>query len=96
MKAYILVFNDAQVDRKRMQQAMDRFEAVANWYAFFGNVMCLASSRSARALTRYLRQEFPELNFLITPIDPDQNGGWMPRAVWSFLDNPQPVDAEVA
>ena len=96
MKTYILVFNDAQVDRKRLQQAVDRIEAVANWYAFFGNVMCLASDKSARVLSTSLRRDFPNLNFLITPVDPEQTGGWMPRSVWSFLNDPQPADTETA
>ena len=96
MKTYILVFNDDQVDRKRMQHAVNRYEDIVNWYAFFGNVMCLASDKSARVLTQYLREEFPRLSLLITPIDADQKGGWMPSSIWSFLDNPQPASAETA
>ena len=96
MKAHLLVFNGAQVDRKRVQDVVDRLAAVANWDAFFGNVMRLASEESAAVLSGHLRGAIPDLNFLLTTIDPDQKGGWMPKSVRSFLNEPQPADADVA
>ena len=96
MKAHILVFDSAQADGKHLRKVIDQFGAIVNWYAFFGNVMCLASDRSASALSKYLREQCPGLRFLITTVDPDEKGGWMPRSIWSFLNDPQSAESETA
>ena len=94
MKAHILVFNDAQVGNDQVKRVVDRIDAVVNWYAFFGNVMCLASDQSAPTLSGHIRAALPDLNFMVTTVDPDQKGGWMPPLVWSFLDHPEMADAD--
>jgi|SRR5579875_1029403 hypothetical protein len=92
MKAHLLVFDQSQIARQEIVQKVDTMPEVENWQAFFDNVICLASEKDARSLSRLLRAEFPKLRFIITEIEPRSKGGWLPKSIWNFLNHPEPVD----
>ncbi len=96
MRAHLLVFDSTTIDQKTMKHAIDGFDAVVNWYAFFGNAMCLASEESAKTLSRQIRDLFQDLKFIVTTVNRSEKGGWMPKPVWSFLNAPQAADVEAA
>ena len=91
MNVYLLVFNASQVDRTTVQRAIDKLVLVENWFSFFDNAMCLASSVTVDELSRPIRDMFPDLVFMITTVDASTTNGWMPKAIWTFLANPQPA-----
>jgi hypothetical protein len=92
MKAYLFVFDNAQIAREIVIKRLDKMSKVLNWYAFFENTLCLASYDDAKTISRMVREAFPDLRFIITEVDPEKRGGRLPRSVWSFLDEPQPAD----
>lgn len=96
MNVYLLVFDASQSDRKTVQRAIDKTVIVENWFAFFDNAMCLASHATADILSRFIRETFPDLVFIITTVDPLMASGWMPKAIWTFLSEPRPASVEAA
>jgi len=92
VKAYLLVFDPSQTTRKEVIEKIDRMPAISNWYAFFNNTICLASAKEARSLSGLLHADLPTLRFIITEINPQSKGGWLPKSIWAFLNNPQPAD----
>lgn len=96
MNVHLLVFNASQSDRRTVQRAMDKLDVVENWYSFFDNAMCLASHLTVDELSRLIRATFPDLVFMITTVDAAATNGWMPKAIWTFLTNPQPANSEAA
>lgn len=96
MKAYLLVFDDTQVVRKVITGKLDKLPEVQNWLAFLNNMICLVSDQPARALSRLLREAFPELRFIVVEIDRGKKGGFLPRSVWEFIDDPSPAESSAA
>ena len=93
MKAYLLVFDRSQVSRDTMTDVIDRIRDIENWYAFFDNAICVASGNDARSLAQQIRAELPKQRFIITEIEAGKKAGWLPKAIWTFLNRPQPVAA---
>ncbi len=96
MRAYLLVFDEGQITRKEMIKIIDRMPEVANWHAFFGSTICLASSLEARVLASGLNRLLPDLRYIVTEVEPDQKGGRMPSSVLKFLNSPHSAEAEPA
>ena len=96
MKAYLFVFDPSRVNRDQVIRKIDRISEIGNWYALFVNTMCLASDLDSHSLSKTIRDAFPELRFIVTEVDPKHKGGWLPKPVWSFLNDPQPVESESA
>jgi len=92
MKAYLLVFDSRQFGRKLVTQRLDKMPSIVNWYAFFENVLCLASEDDAKEVSSLVREAFPDLRFLVTEVDPGKKGGWLPRSIWEFLNEPRPAE----
>jgi hypothetical protein len=96
MKAYLLVFEASEVDRKVVKAVIDTLPEIQNWHAFFGNTMCLAADIGAKRLARRINEALPQLTYILTEVQPDHKGGRIPRSVLSFLNEPQPVQAETS
>jgi hypothetical protein len=95
VKAHLLVF-DVSVDRDQVIAAVDGIKEIENWYAFFTNTMCLASTLDAKGLSKKIRERLPETKFILTTVEPSEKGGWLPKSVWSFLNRPVRANAEAA
>lgn len=93
MEAFLFVFDNSQISRKLVIKQLDKIGAIQNWYAFFENTFCLASNQDARTLSKNVRDALPEVRFIITEIDPKKKGGWLPKSVWAFLNQPEPAEA---
>ncbi len=96
MKAFLLVFDQSRIDRETVLRQIDKMHEIANWYALFGNTMCIASDLDSRSLSRLIRDAFPGLRFIVSEVDPQHKGGWLPKPVWSFLNDPDAVETEPA
>ncbi len=79
-----------------MQRQVDSLGVVKNWYAFFDNALCLASSASTEELSRLIRVAFPDLVFMLTEISFTTTSGWLPKSIWAFVADPQPAGSEAA
>ena len=94
MKAYLLIFDGSQISRETMTGVIDRIKDIENWFAFFGNVYCLASKKDAHALSRRIRTELPEQRFILTEVEAGKKAGYLPKSIWTFLDRPVGVAAD--
>jgi len=94
VKTHLLVFDSSQASRKEVIQKVDRIPAIVNRYAFFENTLCLASEEDAKSLSNLLRHDFPKPRFLISEIEPQNKGGWLPEPIWEFLNDPKPAKAD--
>jgi hypothetical protein len=75
---------------------LDSISAIVNWIAFFDNTLCLVSSSSARELSDMIRETIPDVQFVITELEPGRRNGWLPRSVWSFLRSPSAAHTDAA
>ena len=91
MKAYPRVFDGEQISRKALTSIRDRHPDVANRHAFFGNTACTASVAEARTLARRLKDRAPDLRHRVTGVDPEHEGGRVPRSVLDFPNAPAPA-----
>lgn len=96
MKAYLLVFESAGRHREDVKDAIDRMPDIANWHAFFGNTMCLASELGAKDLAARLNAALPGLPYIVTEVEADHKGGRIPASIYHFLNAPGPVRIEAA
>ena len=94
MKAYLLVFDGSQVSRETMTGVVDSIGDIENWYAFFGNVLCLASKKDVRFLSQQIREKLPEQRFIIAEVEAGRRAGWLPKSIWTFLNRPEPAGAK--
>jgi len=93
MKAYLLVFDQSQASREEMTGRIDKIGDIENWYAFFENAICIASKKDARSLSQQIHSDLPGQRFIITEAEAGKKGGWLPRSIWAFLNQPEPVGA---
>jgi hypothetical protein len=91
MRVHLLTFNDAEVSRDEVLEAINRVSSVKNWIAFLPASICLASELPAQSLAREIRQLMPTVHFLLVEIDQTKKNGWLPRQVWDFINRPQAV-----
>ncbi len=96
MKAYLLVFEATDMRRQDVRDVVDRMPDIANWHAFFGNTMCLASELDAKTLASRLNGALPGLPYIVTEVEPEHKGGRIPASVYRFLNAPGPVQVEAA
>jgi hypothetical protein len=90
MNAYLLVFDDSRLTREQVWRKLNKLPEIGQWYSIFGNTFCLASDQTAQSLAAKLREEvIPEVRFVISEIDAHKKGGWLPREIWDFIDEPK-------
>lgn len=89
MKSYLLSFNNNQISRKRLTELINEIPEVVNWYGFFPGAIALVSTVNATELGAIIREKRADeaFQFLIVEKGSDSNG-WLPKAVWEFLNKP--------
>ena len=85
MTTYLLVFNPIDDGRDAVLDLLDGMPEVADWHASMNHAVVLVSSATATQLTERVRDRFPGVNFVVTPLDADAANGILPRATWNFL-----------
>jgi hypothetical protein len=87
--SYLLVFNEA-LDAEKVRELIDKQPEITYWYRCLPNSMFLTSSLSASQISNLIKDEFSTRGgqrFFITEVHADRQG-WLPRAVWHMLKNP--------
>jgi hypothetical protein len=96
MKAFLLTFDQSHTTRDVIVRSIDRIDAIENWYALFEGAIIVASRLTARQVSSMIREKFPDLKFILVEVDPQHKAGWLPRSVWTFLNDPHPAQPEPA
>ena len=93
MKSYLLVFEPSQVGQKHWIDIVDGISTIENWHSVFEGAMVLISDADAKEITRAIQDELSNTRFLVTELRTGSKGGWLPRSIWQFINNPRPVGA---
>ena len=74
------------VDRQMLLNVLDKLTEVVSWRASTGTIFLL-SEASARTISERLREEIPDLLFVILPIRIEDVWGWTDKETWDFIKN---------
>lgn len=96
MNAHLLVFDSSQIRRSVVTKIIDRLPEIKNWYAFLDNTICIVTDDDAGMLSDLLHKKLPEIRFIVTEIEPQKKGGWLPKSVWKFMNHPVPSESSDA
>lgn len=91
MNSYLPSFDPKRLRRADAVAGFESIPAIANGMLFFGNTACLVSDRSLQALTDRLHERLDDTQFILASLDGRNDGGWLRPAVWTFMEQPQPV-----
>lgn len=97
MRAFLLVFDSSKISRDLVSRRIDKISEIGNWYALFDNTFCIASDQSASWLAARLREDvIPDVRFMVAEVQKGKKGGWLPKVIWEFLNQPEPAETSAA
>ena len=91
MRSFLLTFDTEKITRTELINVIDRIKGIENWYAFFEGSIVVASPLGAKEISKLIRKQLPDTPFLLAEVQREGRGGWLPRSVWSFINDPKPV-----
>lgn len=74
--------------QKAVTDFLDKRFEVRNWYTPWPGFICIVAEITSRQFDTMLHEGLPWLFFSITDYNRDTVGGWLPKSVWHFLNNP--------
>jgi hypothetical protein len=86
MKAYIWTY--VGVDRQPLLDFIDKIPEIVNWQAG-GGAIFLISEQSPDWISEKIHSKFPDLNYIIMPVDIVGAQGYTQKDVWDFLQRPR-------
>jgi hypothetical protein len=95
---FLLGFNPA-IPREVITRYLDSRPEIQNWYSIFPGQIFIASDRPPRELSELIRGAFPSPLFILTHVDRNDCGGWLPEDAWDFIkqaDRPPGLTASLA
>jgi hypothetical protein len=94
MNCYLLTWTLKKGDQlfpaKEIVDYLDTLQDIKNWRNDVGAIF-LVSELSPTQLHSKIHRKFPELRYIITPIDINDIEGWAPKDTWDFIRYPKPV-----
>ncbi len=88
LKAFVVVFSDAQINRQALLDFLDTRPEVKNWFAFLPGAVFVVSDKTATQVTEIIRMGFPEKSLFVSEVSRGTNDGWLGRNVWDFINTP--------
>lgn len=89
LKPFLIVFNDAQINRQGLLDFLDTRSEIKNWYAFLPTAVFVISENSASQIAEVIRSEFPGKNLFVSEVPRGANDGWLGANVWDFINSPK-------
>ena len=93
MKPFLLAWNAGQMQvlGKTVLAFLDTKREIKNWYTpYVGTILLVADDdQTAATLAGVIRDRFPGLSFVVTPVDPRLTDGWMPKVFWDLVREPK-------
>jgi hypothetical protein len=89
MKTYLFSFNLNQIDPDIIKHRLNDTPEIIDWLLLTGGLIMVKSPEKLSDLAQKVHISFPGMLFLITEASPESCEGWMPKAVWEFI-NQQP------
>jgi hypothetical protein len=86
MTLYMMSFTGA--DRQKILDSIDALKEIPDWFASTGAIF-ITTDKSAEWVSDKIRNQIPELNFLISPFILTDAQGWTSKSTWEFLQKYQ-------
>jgi hypothetical protein len=83
----------ADLDRQKLIDFIDKIPEVRNWRAVSGTLFMI-TEKNENWLADKVHGEFPDLIFLIAPINLSDVQGYEDTETWAFIQNPKPVGSK--
>jgi len=97
MKAFLLVYDSSKISRDLVARRLNKIPEITEWYGLFDNTFCMASDKDARWLAECCREQvIPDVRFMITEVEREKKGGWLPKIIWRFLNHPARHESSAA
>lgn len=88
LKAFVVIFSDAQINRQALLDFLDTRPEVKNWFAFLPSAIFVVSDKTATQIAEIIRLGFPEKHLFVSEVSRGTNDGWLARNVWDFINAP--------
>ena len=89
MKPYLLILGSAFGTRQSVCDWLDTRAEILNWIRpAIPNLIIITSQNSAFQLGEIIRQRYPSAHFLVTEVSSASTDGWMAKAAWEHIRNP--------
>src|SRR5438046_2825137 len=88
----LLTFGESLGTRQAVTDILDEIPEVTYWFAPFPHGLLLTSTLSAHELARRIEKLIPAAvygKWIITPVDPDEAQGRLPKKGWHLIHNPE-------
>lgn len=89
MKTYLFSFNINQIDPDIIKNKLNDAPEIKDWLLLTGGLIMVKSQENLSDLATKIHVSFPGMLFLVTEASPEVCEGWMPKAVWDFVTQPQ-------
>ena len=89
MKTYIFSFNVGQIDPEIIRLRLNNAPEISDWLVMTGGLAIIKSRFDVSELAGRIRSSFPGMQFLMSEVNPTSCDGWVPQAVWDFVNQPQ-------
>lgn len=90
MRCLILVSNDVLLNRQKIVDYLDTVPELKNWRATNGAVF-IATEMDENWLAQQIHKAFPEMHFMVTPVQIETVQGYQDAGTWDFIRNPRPA-----
>ena len=87
MKAYLFAYSQACVPQQ-VQDLLSDTREVATWVSPFPYAAILVSSLGVHDIAGVLRGRLPGVWFMVTELRGDSVQGWLPKALWGYVNEP--------
>lgn len=88
-RAYAVMFTPSYAERQQVQDFLDTVREVTYWYASLPYCVFFTSTLSAEELATRFNAHFGTSRGVYMIMEASANRqGWMPKAVWHLLTNP--------
>ena len=88
MKSYLFTYSQP-CTQAQAHEALNDTEGVQTWVAPFPYSAILVSTLDTQDLCSILRNQLPNVWFMVSEMDPQNVDGWLPRELWSYVTDLQ-------
>lgn len=83
---YIVAFDPYKSDAGAMHKLITTMPHTVDWSHYIGSAYLFRSNSNAATLENYINNHWVG-NFIISPIDPENTGGWLPKDAWDWVNS---------
>jgi hypothetical protein len=86
-KIFLFSFNIGQIDPSIIQSRLNSAPEIHDWLLLSGGLLLVKTYDELALISKKIQNAFPNMQFLVTQVTPYNCDGWMPQAVWNFIQD---------